>query len=319
MLHRAPARARLPEPLRRGARPSGAARSRPGRGRSTVRARPPSWSASSAGSCSSRPATAWSSTGSTRSSPRRNDETADGPRPARLRRSAPTPTSRPSASSWSTPIIQRGDSRGASRSCSPARPDAGQPDRRRRRAASRPGSTLSSVPELAARSTSTTSPSTGLDLHDDPRRTDADGVDDRRAGHRRSARRSSCPSDARAPTRSTTSSRSTSRSETLALVTPGAADRRRSCCCVLVAGVTWLVTRQVVTPVRLARRVAERLAAGQLAGADAGVRRGRPRPAGDVVQPDGHATCSARSASSRSSAGSSAASSPTSPTSCAPR
>ena len=33
---------------------------------------------------------------------------------------------------------------------------------------------------------------------------------------------------------------------------------------VLVAGMTWLVTRQVVTPIRLARRVAERLAAGQL-------------------------------------------------------
>src|SRR3712207_4009018 len=33
---------------------------------------------------------------------------------------------------------------------------------------------------------------------------------------------------------------------------------------VLVAGVSWLVTRQVVTPVRLARRVAERLAAGRL-------------------------------------------------------
>jgi two-component system sensor histidine kinase MtrB len=32
----------------------------------------------------------------------------------------------------------------------------------------------------------------------------------------------------------------------------------------LVAGVTFLVTRQVVTPVRMARRVAERLAAGQL-------------------------------------------------------
>ena len=32
----------------------------------------------------------------------------------------------------------------------------------------------------------------------------------------------------------------------------------------LVAGLTWLVTRQVVTPIRLARRVAERLAAGQL-------------------------------------------------------
>ncbi|MDP3894806.1 MtrAB system histidine kinase MtrB [Nocardioides sp.] len=33
---------------------------------------------------------------------------------------------------------------------------------------------------------------------------------------------------------------------------------------VLVAGVTWLVSRQVVTPIRMARRVAERLAAGQL-------------------------------------------------------
>jgi two-component system sensor histidine kinase MtrB len=33
---------------------------------------------------------------------------------------------------------------------------------------------------------------------------------------------------------------------------------------VLVAGVTWLVARQVVTPIRLARQVAERLAAGQL-------------------------------------------------------
>ncbi len=33
---------------------------------------------------------------------------------------------------------------------------------------------------------------------------------------------------------------------------------------VLVAGVTWLVAQQVVTPVRLARRVAERLAAGDL-------------------------------------------------------
>src|SRR4029079_10837762 len=32
---------------------------------------------------------------------------------------------------------------------------------------------------------------------------------------------------------------------------------------VLVAGVSWLVTRQVVTPVRMARQVAERLAAGR--------------------------------------------------------
>ena len=33
---------------------------------------------------------------------------------------------------------------------------------------------------------------------------------------------------------------------------------------VLVAAITWLVTRQVVTPIRLARRVAERLASGRL-------------------------------------------------------
>jgi two-component system sensor histidine kinase MtrB len=33
---------------------------------------------------------------------------------------------------------------------------------------------------------------------------------------------------------------------------------------VLIAGLAWLVTRQVVTPVRMARRVAERLAAGRL-------------------------------------------------------
>ncbi|MFS3129027.1 MtrAB system histidine kinase MtrB [Nocardioides sp. Bht2] len=33
---------------------------------------------------------------------------------------------------------------------------------------------------------------------------------------------------------------------------------------VLVAGLTWLVTRQVVTPIRMARRTAERLAAGHL-------------------------------------------------------
>jgi two-component system, OmpR family, sensor histidine kinase MtrB len=33
---------------------------------------------------------------------------------------------------------------------------------------------------------------------------------------------------------------------------------------VMIAGVTWLVTRQVVTPVRMARQIAERLAAGRL-------------------------------------------------------
>jgi len=51
--------------------------------------------------------------------------------------------------------------------------------------------------------------------------------------------------------------------ETLALVTQ-ALLTAATLLLVLVAGTTWLVTRQVVTPVRLAREVAERLAAGQL-------------------------------------------------------
>ena len=51
--------------------------------------------------------------------------------------------------------------------------------------------------------------------------------------------------------------------ETLALVTR-AMVTAAALLLLLVAGLTWLVTRQVVTPVRLARRVAERLAAGQL-------------------------------------------------------
>ena len=51
--------------------------------------------------------------------------------------------------------------------------------------------------------------------------------------------------------------------ETLALVTR-ALLTAAGLMLALVAGLTWLVTRQVVTPIRLARRVAERLAAGQL-------------------------------------------------------
>jgi two-component system sensor histidine kinase MtrB len=51
--------------------------------------------------------------------------------------------------------------------------------------------------------------------------------------------------------------------ETLALVTR-ASLAAATLLLVLVAGMTWLVTRQVVTPIRMARRVAERLAAGQL-------------------------------------------------------
>ncbi|HQR27896.1 MAG TPA: MtrAB system histidine kinase MtrB [Nocardioides sp.] len=51
--------------------------------------------------------------------------------------------------------------------------------------------------------------------------------------------------------------------ETLALVTR-ALLTAAGLLLVLVAGMTWLVTRQVVTPIRMARQVAERLAAGQL-------------------------------------------------------
>ncbi len=51
--------------------------------------------------------------------------------------------------------------------------------------------------------------------------------------------------------------------ETLALVTR-ALLTAATLLLVLVAGITWLVTRQVVTPIRMARQVAERLAAGQL-------------------------------------------------------
>ncbi|GAA5150411.1 two-component system sensor histidine kinase MtrB [Nocardioides marinquilinus] len=51
--------------------------------------------------------------------------------------------------------------------------------------------------------------------------------------------------------------------ETLGLVTQGLLTAA-VVLLLLVAGLAWLVTRQVVTPVRLARRVAERLAAGRL-------------------------------------------------------
>ena len=88
---------------------------------------------------------------------------------------------------------------------------------------------------------------------------------------------------------------------------------------VLVAGVTWLVTRQVVTPVRMARRVAERLAAGQLEERLRVTRRGRRRAAGDVVQPDGLQPAAPDPPARGARAGSSAGSSPTSPTSCGPR
>lgn len=55
----------------------------------------------------------------------------------------------------------------------------------------------------------------------------------------------------------------TEEEETLGLVTRALATAG-GLLLLLVAGVTWLVARQVVTPIRMARRVAERLAAGRL-------------------------------------------------------
>ncbi len=55
----------------------------------------------------------------------------------------------------------------------------------------------------------------------------------------------------------------------------------------LIGLVAWVVTRQVVDPVRQAAQAAEQLAAGHLDRADAGARRGRPGPARSVLQRDG--------------------------------
>ncbi len=88
---------------------------------------------------------------------------------------------------------------------------------------------------------------------------------------------------------------------------------------VLVAGVAFLVTRQVVTPVRMA---ADGSPSGWRRAGCASAWRSRARTTWPGWRPRSTrwpATCSARSASSRSSAGSSSASSPTSATSCARR
>ena len=62
---------------------------------------------------------------------------------------------------------------------------------------------------------------------------------------------------------STTCSRSTTSQQTLALVTR-ALLTAGVLLLALIAALTWLLTRQIVTPIRMARQVAERLAAGQL-------------------------------------------------------
>ena len=88
-------------------------------------------------------------------------------------------------------------------------------------------------------------------------------------------------------TSSTTCSRCDQEQDTLGLVAAHAAARRRSALVLLLGGIAWLVTRQVVHagPDGGADR---RAARGRPArGADEGARRGRPRPARRVLQPDG--------------------------------
>ena len=91
--------------------------------------------------------------------------------------------------------------------------------------------------------------------------TDAEGVDPRRARHRRRLP-DRLPANGELYTLyylfSLDEDAETLDLVTRALLTAGVL------LLVLVAGITWLVTRQVVTPIRLARRVAERLAAGEL-------------------------------------------------------
>ena len=85
----------------------------------------------------------------------------------------------------------------------------------------------------------------------------------------------------------------------------------------LLVGAALVVTRQVVTPVRRAGR--RPAAVGRQAQrADAGARRGRPRPPRHVVQRDGRQP-PVPDPPARGPRRCSSASSPTSPTSCAPR
>ena len=74
--------------------------------------------------------------------------------------------------------------------------------------------------------------------------------------------------------------------ETLALVTR-ALVTAALLLLILVAGLTWLVTRQVVTPGAAGAPGRRAAGGGAAAGAPAGHGRGRPRAAGDLVQPDG--------------------------------
>ena len=237
-----------------------------------------------------------------------------GPRPARRPRPAPTPTPPPRQRDLVEPIIQRGATRGFSvvlagpgRRTAAGSPTAARSPRR--------GST-SPASRPRWRSTSTTSTPPAWTYTDDPQH------------RRRGARSAPTPgivvgSQVKLPADGATYTLYylfplDERAGDARAGDPGAAHRRRA-----AAG----AGRRPDLAGDPAGRDADpdgppgRRAAGRRAapGAAPGHRRGRPGPPGDVVQPDGDATCSARSGSSRSSAGCSAGSSPTSPTSCARR
>ena len=156
-------------------------------------------------------------------------------------------------------IIQRGETRGFSAVLfGPA--VSGRPDRRRWRQLHAAASTPPAS-RRRSRSTSTTSSETAWTYT--TIRTTVD-----RRGRPRSSPGIAVGSQVQLPADSQTYTLYylfplSEQEETLALVTR-ALLTAGALLLVLVAGMTWLVTRQVVTPIRMARRVAERLAAGQL-------------------------------------------------------
>ena len=136
--------------------------------------------ASSAGSCSSRPATACSTTGSTPWSAEANDETAEARDRLAARCPAPTSTSPASSRAWSTRSSSAGRPAASTSSWSARR--SGRPDRRRRRELHARGSTRAAS-RPRSRSTSTSAAPTAW-TYTTIRTTDADGVDRRVARDR---------------------------------------------------------------------------------------------------------------------------------------
>ena len=167
---------------------------------------------------------------------------------------------RASSATLVEPIIQRGATRGLQRGAGRRRSGRRQPDRRRRRAVhAGPRHRRASRTRWRSTSTSSRRPPGPTPTSAPP--DEATGAA-RRPRHRGRLARSRCPADGDTYTLYYLFPLDEEQ-ETLALVTR-ALLTAGVLLLLLVAGLTWLVTRQVVTPIRMARRVAERLAAGQL-------------------------------------------------------